>query len=100
MKEKIQEVFCLDKVKAAAQGNIASAYGEDEATLYIQVDHEKTEILENGYCEKCLTPAQEWIELDRFGNFEIFPAEDHAGNMCGFLCPSCAKSKLKGKITK
>jgi hypothetical protein len=63
--------------------------------LYIQFDWEKTAILENGYCETCLAPARHWIEPDRFGNFEVFPAEDHAGNVCGFLCPGCAKIRDK-----
>ena len=65
--------------------------------LYIQLDYEKTQILENGYCETCLAPARHWIEPDRFGNFDAFPAEDHAGNVCGFLCPDCAAKSVRDK---
>ena len=58
-------------------------------TEYLQGDDARF-FLESGYCECCLRPARDWARPDKFGNVEVYPAEDSAGNLVGFLCTACA----------
>jgi len=62
-------------------------------TIYLQSDVQ--EFLRNGYCDRCLRPAREWAETDRYGGIEVYTVEDAKGNLVGFLCPDCA-----GKVQK
>ena len=43
------------------------------------------------HCELCTKPAREWVVLDKFGSFESDVYTDRHGNVCGLLCPTCAK---------
>lgn len=59
-------------------------------TVYLQLESDVRELLENGYCDSCLRPAREWAETDRYGGIEVYITEDARGNLVGFLCPDCA----------
>jgi hypothetical protein len=59
-------------------------------TVYVQADHDVREIMESGFCDRCLRPASEWTEPNRMGHLEVHGAYDGRGNLVGFLCPECA----------
>jgi|GEM_PF-2408183 len=59
-------------------------------TIYLQLESDVRELMENGYCDICLRPAREWAEPDRFGGIEVHIIEDAGGCLVGFLCPECA----------
>jgi hypothetical protein len=61
-----------------------------EDTVYLMGDDARI-LLAEGYCEGCLRPAREWVELDKYGNVLVHGDFDPNGNLVGFKCPECAK---------
>ena len=61
---------------------------KERRTAYFMGDD--AEFFKECCCALCCTPAKEWINIDKYGNFESDIYEDKNGDMCGILCPKCA----------
>ena len=61
---------------------------KERRTAYLMGDD--AEFFKDHYCELCLRPSKEWINIDKYGNFESDIHADKNGDMCGIRCPKCA----------